>query len=66
MSRTVDQLETALDVLESLADAERIDERVSGRAARSFATIRDAVDEFDAAGLTTVRGFKNLDQELNQ
>jgi hypothetical protein len=58
--------ETALDVLESLADADRIDERVSGRAARSFATIRDAVDEFDAAGLTTVRGFKNLDQELNQ
>ncbi|WP_251344711.1 ATP-binding protein [Haloplanus halophilus] len=58
--------ETALDVLESLADADRIDERVSGRAARSFATIRDAVDDFDAAGLTTVRGFKNLDQELNQ
>jgi DNA helicase HerA-like ATPase len=58
--------ETALDVLESLADADRIDERISGRAARSFATIRDAVDDFDAAGLTTVRGFKNLDQELNQ
>ncbi|WP_135822912.1 ATP-binding protein [Halostella litorea] len=58
--------ETALNVLESLADADRIDERVSGRAARSFATIRDAVNEFDAAGLTTVRGFKNLDQELNQ
>ncbi|WP_256412848.1 ATP-binding protein [Halorubrum rubrum] len=58
--------ETALDVLESLADADRIDERVSGRAARSFATIRDAVDDLDAAGLTTVRGFKNLDQELNQ
>ena len=58
--------ETALDVLESFADADRIEERVSGRAARSFATIRDAVDEFDASGLTTVRGFKNLDQELNQ
>ncbi|WP_435065370.1 ATP-binding protein [Halobaculum sp. EA56] len=58
--------ETALDVLESLADADRIDERVSGRAARSFATIRDAIDDLDAAGLTTVRGFKNLDQELNQ
>jgi len=58
--------ETALDVLDSLADADRIDERVSGRDARSFATIRDAVDDFDAAGLTTVRGFKNLDQELNQ
>ncbi|PAU81533.1 hypothetical protein CK500_14660 [Halorubrum salipaludis] len=58
--------ETALDVLDSLADADRIDERVSGRAARSFATIRNAVDEFDAAGLTTVRGFKNLDQDFNQ
>ncbi|WP_096396400.1 ATP-binding protein [Halorubrum trapanicum] len=58
--------ETALDVLDSLADADRIDERVSGRAARSFTTIRDAVDEFDAAGLTTVRGFKNLDQDFNQ
>ncbi|GAA0262372.1 ATP-binding protein [Halobacterium noricense] len=58
--------ETALDVLDSLADADRVDERVSGRDARSFATIRDAVDEFDASGLTTVRGFKNLDRELNQ
>ncbi|MDL0120327.1 ATP-binding protein [Halobacterium salinarum] len=58
--------ETALDVLDSLADVDRIDERVSGRAARSFATIRDAVGDFDAAGLTTVRGFKNLDQDLNQ
>jgi len=58
--------ETALDVLDSLADADRVDERVSGRDARSFATIRDAVDDLDAAGLTTVRGFKNLDQELNQ
>ncbi|WP_226008286.1 ATP-binding protein [Natrinema salinisoli] len=58
--------ETALDVLDSLADADRIDERVSGRAARSFATIRDAVDDFGAAGLTTVQGFKNLDQVLNQ
>ncbi|MFC7198186.1 ATP-binding protein [Halospeciosus flavus] len=58
--------ETALDVLDSLADADRIDERVSGRAARSFATIRDAVDDFDAAGLTTVRAFKNLDRKLTQ
>jgi hypothetical protein len=58
--------ETAVDVLGQLADADRIDERISGRAARSFATIRDAVDDFDAEGLTTVRGFKNLDQELNQ
>jgi DNA helicase HerA-like ATPase len=58
--------ETAVDVLGQLADADRVDERISGRAARSFSTIRDAVDDFDAEGLTTVRGFKNLDQDLNQ
>jgi DNA helicase HerA-like ATPase len=58
--------ETAVEVLGQLADADRVDERISGRAARSFSTIRDAVDDFDAEGLTTVRGFKNLDQDLNQ
>jgi len=51
-------------VLDALADADRIDERVSGRSARSFANIRDAVDELDADGLSTVRGFKNLKEEL--
>jgi hypothetical protein len=56
--------ETAIDVLDALADADRIDERVSGRSARSFANIRDAVDELDADGLSTVRGFKNLKEEL--
>ncbi|AUV84675.1 hypothetical protein C2R22_24105 (plasmid) [Salinigranum rubrum] len=58
--------ETAIDVLDALADADRIDERVSGRSARSFANIRDAVDELDADGLSTVRGFKNLKEELNE
>jgi DNA helicase HerA-like ATPase len=58
--------ETALDILDILADADRIDESVSGRAARSYVTIRDAVDELDASGLTTVQSFKNLDQEFNQ
>jgi DNA helicase HerA-like ATPase len=58
--------ETALKVLDRLAEADRIEESVSGRDARSFSTIRDAVADFDAAGMTTVRGFKNLDQEVNQ
>jgi hypothetical protein len=57
--------ETAVEVLERLAEAGRIEEPVSGRDARSFSTIRDAVSDFDAAGMTTVRGFKNLDQEVN-
>ncbi|WP_142860789.1 ATP-binding protein [Salinigranum halophilum] len=58
--------ETALEVLDRLAEGDRIDESVSGRDARSFSAIRDAVEDFDAAGMTTVRGFKNLDHEVNQ
>ncbi|WP_123539239.1 ATP-binding protein [Halosimplex salinum] len=58
--------ETAVEVLDRLADADRIEESVSGRDARSFSTIQDAVADFDAAGMTTVRGFKNLDQGVNQ
>lgn len=58
--------ETAIEVLDRLSDAERIEESVSGRDARSFSTIQDAVGDHDAAGMTTVRGFKNLDQEVNQ
>jgi len=58
--------ETAVEVLDRLAEADRIEESVSGRDARSFSTIQDAVADFDAAGMTTVRGFKNLDQEVNQ
>jgi len=56
--------ETAVDVLDKLADADRIAEPVSGRAARSFSTIRDAIEDLDAEGLTTVRSFKNLKEEL--
>ncbi|TKX83642.1 hypothetical protein EXE43_23200, partial [Halorubrum sp. SS5] len=56
--------ETAIGVLDALADADRIDEPVSGRSARSFANIRDAVEELSADGLTTVRGFKNLKEGL--
>lgn len=58
--------ETAVEVLDRLADADRIEASVSGRDARSFATIRDAVAAFDAEGLTTVRSFKNIDDEISQ
>jgi len=58
--------ETAVEVLDRLSDADRIEESVSGRDARSFSTIQDAVADFDAAGMTTVRGFTNLDKEVSQ
>ena len=59
-------LQTAIDILDILADAERIEKRLSGQATQSYATIRDAVETLDAAGLSTVRSFKNIDQRLNQ
>ena len=62
----VNNREPALKVLDSLAEAVRIDERLSRRAARSFTTISDTVDNFDAPGLSTGWGFKNLGQRLNQ
>jgi DNA-binding PadR family transcriptional regulator len=57
--------ETAVEVLDWLAEADRIESSVSGRAARSFSDIRDAVEELDAPGMTTIRSFNNLDKELN-
>jgi len=57
--------ETAVEVLDHLAEADRIESSVSGRAARSFSDIRDAVEALDAAGLTTIRSFNKLDQEFN-
>ncbi|MFP9061633.1 ATP-binding protein [Natrialbaceae archaeon A-chndr2] len=57
--------ETAVEVLDHLAEADRIESSVSGRAARSFSDIRGAVESFDAAGLTTIRSFNKLDQEFN-
>jgi hypothetical protein len=57
--------ETAVEVLDRLAEADRIESSVSGRAARSFSDIREAVESFDAAGLTTIRSFNKLDQEYN-
>nr|WP_244879990.1 ATP-binding protein [Natronorubrum tibetense] len=57
--------ETAVEVLDHLAEADRIESSVSGRAARSFSDIREAVESFDAAGLTTIRSFNKLDQEFN-
>ncbi|MFW5919748.1 MAG: ATP-binding protein, partial [Halanaeroarchaeum sp.] len=40
--------ETAVEVLDRLAEADRIEASVSGRDARSFASIRDSLTEFDA------------------
>jgi DNA-binding PadR family transcriptional regulator len=57
--------ETAVEVLDYLSEADRIESSVSGRAARSFSDIREAVESFDAAGLTTIRSFNKLDQEFN-
>ncbi|MFC4248069.1 ATP-binding protein [Natribaculum luteum] len=57
--------QTAIEVLDRLAEADRIEESVSGRAARSFSNIKEAVDELDASGLTTVHGFTNLKEEVD-
>ena len=58
--------ETTVEVLDWLAEADRIERSVSGRTARSFSDIREAVEELDAPGLTTIRSFNNLDKEFNQ
>jgi len=47
--------ETAVEVLDRLAEADRIESSVSGRAARRFSDIREAVESFDAEGMTTIR-----------
>jgi len=57
--------ETALDILDQLADQDHLEQRVSGRDARSFTKIRGVVDDLDAPGLTTLRSFNTLDQEYN-
>jgi len=57
--------ETAVEVLDCLSEADRIESSVSGRIARSFYDIREAVESLDAAGLTTIRSFNKLDQEFN-
>jgi len=57
--------ETATEVLDRLSAADRIEQSVSGRAARRFSDIREAVESFDADGMTTIRSFNKLDQELN-
>jgi len=57
--------ETAAEVLDRLAEADRIEHSVSGRAARRFSDIREAVESFDAEGMTTIRSFNKLDEEFN-
>jgi len=49
--------ETAVEVLDRLSEADRIESSVSGRAARRFSDIRE-VESFDAEGMTTIRSFK--------
>ncbi|GAA0293749.1 hypothetical protein GCM10009066_05440 [Halarchaeum salinum] len=56
----------AVETIDTLADADRLADNVSGRATRSFAGIRDAVSELDAAGLTTVQSFNHLDETYNE
>ena len=57
--------ETALEVLEQLANTDRLESTVSGRGARSFTQLQEAVEDFDAAGMTTVRSFRTLDSEID-
>jgi len=57
--------ETAVEVLDRFAEADRIESSVSGRAARRFSDIREAVESFDAEGMTTIRSFNKLDEEFN-
>ncbi|WP_226008318.1 ATP-binding protein [Natrinema salinisoli] len=57
--------ETAVEVLDRLAEADRIESSVSGRTARRFSDIREAVESFDAEGMTTIRSFNKLDEEYN-
>ncbi|AEH39265.1 ATP-binding protein [Halopiger xanaduensis] len=57
--------ETAVEVLDRLAEADRIENNVSGRAARRFSDIREAVESFDAEGMTTIRSFNKLDEGFN-
>ncbi|GGL40687.1 hypothetical protein GCM10009037_25540 [Halarchaeum grantii] len=56
----------AVETIDTLADADRLADNVSGRATRSFAGIRDAVSKLDAAGLTTVQSFNHLDETYNE
>ncbi|UWG49180.1 TraG/TraD/VirD4 family enzyme, ATPase (plasmid) [Halalkaliarchaeum sp. AArc-CO] len=61
-----DRRETAVEVINWLAEADRVEHKVTGRAARSFADIRDTAEDFDAAGMTTIRSFHTLDGEVNR
>ena len=57
--------ETAVEVLDCLAEADRIEHSVGGRAARRFSDIREAVESLNAEGMTTIRSFNKLDEEFN-
>ncbi|TYL37263.1 hypothetical protein CV102_18325 [Natronococcus pandeyae] len=48
------------EIVNVLADAERLPEKVSGRTANSFSLLREAVEGFEADGMTTIHTFRKL------
>ncbi|WP_114578506.1 PH domain-containing protein [Saliphagus sp. LR7] len=56
----------ARNIVNLLADHDRVSGRVGGRAARTIAQIQERVDELDADGLTTVQTFRRLGDEIGE
>lgn len=56
----------AQDMIDSLANAGRLPNHVSGRAARSFSPFQTAVEEFEADGMTTVQTFRKMHKEMEE
>lgn len=58
-------LDAALDSIAALADDGYLPERVTGRAARTYDGVRKQVTTFDADGLTSVRGYSEVDTAID-
>lgn len=56
---------TAKEVLDHLYDCGRIDMDISEWEARKFESLQEAVNDIEAAGITTVQSLRNIDQEVN-
>ncbi|WP_114579230.1 helicase HerA domain-containing protein [Saliphagus sp. LR7] len=56
----------ARDIVNLLADHDRVAGRIRGREARSLAQIQERVDELDADGLTTVQTFRRIETQLEE
>ncbi|WP_232833862.1 hypothetical protein [Saliphagus sp. LR7] len=54
----------ARGIVNVLADAERLPDGVSGRTANSFSLLQEAVEGFEASGMTTVHTFRKLNQKV--